>query len=1005
MNMRMNGWHRKSAFAVLVALSWIPVTLAGTVQEVILDPERESVGLDTQVQVLRDTSGELQYPDIRREPYSSEFAASGITGLNFGFTRDAYWYRFALMNPPSSRQRDWVLEISWPPQDYVDIHISDGGAPVRTVHTGDQRAPGSSGIAHRNYAIALEIPPGESRTFHIRAQLEGAHQLPLTLWTADAFYAKTNKENLLYGMFYGIIAVMVVYNLLIYISIRDRAYLYYILFIFWLGVVQLSLDGFAFPLLWWLEPDFVNKSLSVFIALGTVFVPLFIRHSLQTPRHSPGLDLVLGICAYSATLCLFLPLAISVQASIFIVVLVSAATTILVATVISMMALRGHRTAQYYVLAWGVLAVGIVAKVMQTNGLLPITFVTTYALHIGLSFLVTLVSLGLADQINRERRERQRLAHEHELAETRAKLDFLGKMSHELRTPMNAIAGFTGLAIGSRSENERLTHLEHIDKASKSMLKVLDDVLNLTRIETDALKLNHDEFSLATILDQVMSLVATSAADKGIQLTVNRDPRVPDWLEGDGTHLEQVLMNLVGNAVKFTEQGFVRLNVELAGADSVKARIHFSVEDSGIGITQEQLDRLFTPFAQGDQSLSRKYGGSGLGLIISKRLVELMGGRIEVQSEPDRGSRFSFTLSLAVVAAREAGLPEVTPGEPTTDAARLRGVRVLVVDDNALNRRLAREILEDIGIAVELAENGEQAVSAVHSKPYDAVLMDLQMPVMDGLQATRNIRESGGYEGLPIIAMTANAMAQDREMALASGMNDFLPKPIDSRQLFQLLGKWIPENRREKMNESNSRPGNGVTTGLPDSLPGIELQEALQRLGGRQSLLLDLLREFSQEQQDADRRIAGLWQKGQGEDAIREAHSLKGMAANVGCNKLSETARQVEVALKQGQAQGLDALLETMAQQLGEVSESVAAIPRQAPARAESAMLSEEALAGRLAELMALVVSNDFAAQEKFDDLRPSLAAKLPADVLENLSTAIHGFDFERAAEILGDCV
>ncbi len=996
----------KAMLFTLVLLNSLMQASAASPQTIEINPELHSLVLSSQVQVLRDDSGKMVYEEVSQPPLSNSFISSGVTGLNFGFTQAAYWYRFSLKNPHHSKQNNWILEISWPPLDYVDVYISDATGRLRIVRGGDLRPPGSTGINHRNYAIALDIEPGSEITLYIRAQLEGSHQLPLALWTAEAFYEKTNIENLLYGMFYGIVAVMIIYNFLIFLTIRDAAYLYYIIFIFWLAAAQMSLDGFAFPFMWWLSPAFVNKSLTVFIALSSLFIPLFIRTSLQTKKYSPRLDRMLGMAMAAAVLCAIMPIFLSVQISIFVVVMVAAITTVLIAAVILTQALTGHRTARFYVLVWGVLVVGIVAKVMQTNGLLPITFLTTYAIHIGLCFLVTLVSLGLADQINRERRQRERLAHRHELAETRAKIDFLAKMSHELRTPMNAIAGFTRLALGSSAENERLTHLGRIEKASESMLKVLDDVLNLTRIETGALHLINEPFSLSTVIDQVTSLVSAEAVNKGISMEVERAQDIPDLLVGDGPHLEQVLMNLIGNSVKFTDTGYVKFIIELVKANQNGISIRFTVQDTGIGITDEQRSRLFSPFSQGDQSLSRKYGGSGLGLVICKRLIELMGSQIDVQSEPGKGSEFSFTVDFGLADNAHQQLQGLSEGQAeNTHAPELRGMHVLVVDDNGLNRRLAKEVLTDVGVKVELANDGQQAVEKVQSETFDAVLMDLQMPVMDGLQATRAIRQLEQFSNVPIIAMTANAMQQDRESALASGMNDFLPKPIDSTLLFELLARWAPSENGANMSDVSTKVDHGAISELPDELPGIELQEALLRLGGRKRLLLELLVEFAEDQKDASDRITVMWSSGKTEDAIREAHSLKGMAANIGCNQLSETARLLEMAMKSGEEDKLMPLLAEMERQLSQVRESVAALPNETPVATKADVLSEEAYSSQIAELMALVMSSDFTAQEKFDALKPTLAEKISPESLEKLSVAIRGFDFDTAADLLNECL
>jgi two-component system, sensor histidine kinase LadS len=633
-----------------------------------LDARKAGRVLGPQVQVLRDPQGQLAFEAVATAGMTDRFRPSSADGLNYGFTRDAYWYRVALKNEDAaaSTVRDWVLEISWPPLDEVDVYVVHASGRVEHTGTGDQRPPGSSGIEHRNYAVPLALAPGESVVLYLRVYIDGAHQLPMRVWTERAFFLKTARENLYFGMFYGTVLVMVVYNLMILLATRDLSYLYYVLFIFSLGLLQLNLDGFAFPYLWSISPKLINGSLAFVIALATVFVPLFIRRSLQTEVRAPRLHILLNIAIGIAIGSMILPFVLPVMEATFINAAIGAVTTVLMAVVIILRAIAGDRTARFYLLVWGALVVGVVVKVLEINGLLPTTVLSTYALHIGLALLVTLVSLALADQINSDRIERERLVRERADAQSAAKSEFLAKMSHELRTPMNAIVGFTDLALRSHSDERRIEHLGNIDSASRAMLRIVNDVLDLTRVEAGKLELDARPFDLRQLLNQVHGLVAVSAANKTVVVSVMAAPELPMVVVGDGARLQQVLMNLMGNAVKFTEQGEVELRVTQRHGGGGKVLLRFEVRDTGIGITPEQLETLFTPFTQGDQSITRKYGGSGLGLVISKQLVELMGGRIEVESVAGKGSHFSFDLPF-----RLGEMQELTPAAERQDVSHM----------------------------------------------------------------------------------------------------------------------------------------------------------------------------------------------------------------------------------------------------------------------------------------------------------------------------------------------
>ncbi len=962
-----------------------------------LESRADGLFIGPQVEVLRDPGGELTADKLLTGSVADRFEVAGSQGLNYGFTSTPYWYRFALTNPMASVTENWVMEIAWPPLDELDIYISRNAGLTAVVKTGDQRPPGSAGIVHRNYAVPLQIKPGETVNLLLRAQIEGSHQVPIQIWAADAFFDKTTRENLLYGMFYGAIAVMVIYNLLIFISIRDLSYLYFILFIFWLGVLQLSLDGFAFPFLWKISPNMVNGSLALFVALATVFVPPFISRSLQTSQYSPRLNKLLYVAFAVALMSLVFPFVLSIRDSVFINVLIGGLTTVLMAVVIVTQAIRGRTTARYFMAVWGALVLGITAKVMEVNGLLPISVLTTYAIHIGLCFLVTLVSLSLGEQINRERREKDRLAHDHAVAESAAKSEFLAKMSHELRTPMNAIVGFTDLALRSQTEEQRFEHLGYIKGASHSMLRVLNDVLDLTHLESGRLTLAAEPFRLSNVLDQATVLAQAEAAEKGLTLSVQCEPDTPQALIGDAGRLEQILLNLLGNAVKFSDQGKVSLTIKPVSVTAGRVSLRFTVEDTGIGISTEQLSRLFTPFGQADPTLARGYGGSGLGLVICKELVELMGGRIAVDSEPGRGSVFSFELEFDVAAeAIPGGEPEPASEDALSD---LNGARVLLAEDNSLNRRLIEEILNPLGVVLGIAENGQQAVEALKSASHDLVLMDLQMPVMDGLEATRQIRALPGLASLPVIALSANSSPDDRQQAELSGMNDFLSKPIDAEQLLLTLSKWLPRQKEAKMNSLDKPTGTTAQPELPDSLPGIELAEAARRIGGRYALLVELLQEFVVEQAQVTQQISTMWQEGRHEDAVRAAHSLKGLAANFGCNELSSAAWELEEALKQR----IDptALLVTVEQALQQVTESVSRIPGVKSAPAEPSPQAVQPFDKQLKELLDSLRRQDFSAGDQFQQLSGSLQERLPPDAMEAAGKAIHAYDFDAASAIL----
>ncbi len=373
----------------------------------------------------------------------------------------------------------------------------------------------------------------------------------------------------------------------------------------------------------------------------------------------------------------------------------------------------------------------------------------------------------------------------------RAKSEFLANMSHDIRTPMNALIGLGYLALQTELTPRQRDYLTKMTTSAKGLLQLLNDLLDLSKIEAGRLELEQLPFPLASMLERLLSLSMVGASMKGIELRLCIHPETPEYLVGDPVRLEQVLLNLLGNAVKFTAAGRVELTVRPLPGEGERIYLEFSVRDTGIGMAPEQTKQIFEAFTQGNGSTSRHFGGTGLGLTICRRLVALMGGEIGVTSELGKGSTFTCTASFL------RGVPPTTEPEEQPDQGEvrqaLRGCRILVVEDQEINQQILRELLEQVGVSVTVASDGRQAVAAVTGEEgrFDALLMDLQMPGLDGYEATLLIRRQWSQERLPIIAMTAHAMKEERERCLLGGMNDHLAKPVEPDRLYTCLMKWV----------------------------------------------------------------------------------------------------------------------------------------------------------------------------------------------------------------------
>lgn len=595
-------------------------------------------------------------------------------------------------------------------------------------------------------------------------------------------------------------------------------------------------------------------------------------------------------------------------------------------------------------------------------------------------------------------------------AAERSKSSFLANMSHEIRTPMNSIIGFTGLLL---EQNDLTKHqrdyLGKVHDSALLLLQIINDILDFSKIESGKLNIETVDFALSDVLERLMTLVKMQAEKRSLKLSVDVDNRLEVGYRGDPLRIGQVLLNITSNAIKFTEEGEVQISVKLIeeAEDNVNW-IEFAVSDTGIGLSEEQISRLFRSFSQADDSTARRFGGTGLGLSICKQLVTLMGGSIGVTSSPGKGSTFRFSLPLQVSTLPMQSESKLAKEGLRAAVKRISGAKLLVVEDNVVNQQLAQDLLESIGMQVRLAENGLEALEALKTETFDGVLMDVQMPIMDGYEATRQIRQQPQFSDLPIIAMTANALLSDQAEAEEAGMSDYVSKPIITDDLFRVLVRWLPENGTTEASETtpDTNPNhNSLDQILAFDGRLLDTKAGLSAVDHSPERYLKLLASFAKSYAEFDQQLMQAQQSDDKAYLHRAVHTLKGLGSTLGAREITELAVKLDAEFKSHGSILDEAELAELSRLVIEVVAEINSLLTKLQTKKDNEephpIIEHEELRQRMMALLELLKSFSMGSDTLLKEI---LAYELPETTEECLKSAllkVEEFDYDEAILII----
>ncbi|THB70714.1 MAG: response regulator [Gammaproteobacteria bacterium] len=1163
---------RPSIKAIFILFAGLIVCSAVYAQsEIILTDDIDRYEIGKHIQYLADQDHKLTIDDIVQK--DSEFIQSEDTIPNFGYTDASYWikvkykYKTDLLLEP----KRYAIEIFYPLLDNIEVYQKDRFGKYKVSRRGDSLPFYYRSPMYRNHIIKFDAAPNQSETIYLKFQTQGSMRVSLHVLSDDHLLEHISNVELLYGIGFGTLLMMVVYNLFLFFSLRESVYLNYVFYTLSFLVLQLSLTGYAFEFLWPSNVWLANYAISIWGSIFIFMSLMFLRSLLQTSTNLPKVDKYLKILAALAAVNILLSFVLDYGTTIrFFSVLSGILATILITTGAIGLYYK-IRAAKYYVLGCGILWVGIVVYALMAKGVIENNFWTENGLLISAIIELLIFSLALADRINSERQQKELIQKEsleylndyvsvfenaeeglfrlslkgrftnintslvkilgcsgkeeiieshinplrryftslnavkrfikilrqndkvvafeleynkvgsNEIgwvscsarlvrdqdniplyyegsvlditakkekdltekmmeevrADAQAKGVFLANMSHEIRTPMNSVLSFVELAQRLPDQTPKMTdYLKKIKLSSKSLLQIINDILDLSKIEAGKLQLEKINFDILSVATNLREIFTDEAEKKGLHFQVNVAEGIPHKLIGDPVRLNQVLVNLISNAIKFTDKGSVTLDITHSFTSDKYVSLKFKITDTGVGIQEDLLPTMFTPFNQLEESVSRKYGGTGLGLSICSHLVSMMRGKIFVESELGKGSCFTFTSSFknrSVLSSNEHIVEVIEHRSNKIEAKELDVKSVLIVEDNPMNQDVLKELLSDFNVDIFVAENGLEGVEAIKQQYFDLVLMDIQMPVMNGYEAAEKIRDHG-YE-MPIIAVTANALRGVKDQCLQAGMNDFMSKPIDVPAFMNKVKFWLNTDDGEVEDSEQSslefqlkedeqeileamQRASEVTVISANSESDIDFsdpifldstkaiidqEKALVSMNGNSQLLVKLLNDFINNEQNSAEELVKMLSSDNFTTARMKVHTIKGLAGSFCCESLFKISLMLQQEIDNGRTQYLRMLMQRyqeLLQQFIDSAQQIIKAESQKSQQRKNSNKQAEAKSEKLIKLSEYLDENNQLGRDILEALIKTSKDKEKTKIMEQMIEAISSFDFGRAREL-----